>query len=88
MVSAPADAIASGIGMVHQHFMLVPTQSATENILLGPDEPLVCSWPVTIKSSKPRPPVWLQVDPRSDLALGGEQQRVEILKTLYRGLPF
>jgi ABC-type uncharacterized transport system ATPase subunit len=33
--NSPRDAIAKGIGMVHQHFMLVPTQSVTENILLG-----------------------------------------------------
>ena len=33
--SSPRDAIKSGIGMVHQHFMLVPSQTVTENILLG-----------------------------------------------------
>ena len=37
--SSPKDAIAKGIGMVHQHFMLVPTQTVTENILLGLDQP-------------------------------------------------
>ncbi|MCA9925172.1 MAG: ATP-binding cassette domain-containing protein, partial [Anaerolineales bacterium] len=37
--NSPKDAIAKGIGMVHQHFMLVPTQTVTENILLGLDEP-------------------------------------------------
>ena len=37
--NSPRDAIARGIGMVHQHFMLVPTQTVTENILLGLDEP-------------------------------------------------
>src|SRR5512145_1145000 len=37
--NSPKDAIARGIGMVHQHFMLVPTQTVTENILLGLDEP-------------------------------------------------
>ncbi len=36
---SPRDAIAAGIGMVHQHFALVPTQTVTENILLGLDEP-------------------------------------------------
>ena len=36
---SPRDAINYGIGMVHQHFMLVPTQTVTENILLGLDEP-------------------------------------------------
>jgi len=37
--NSPRDAIAKGIGMVHQHFMLVPTQTVTENILLGLDQP-------------------------------------------------
>ncbi|MEA3479452.1 MAG: ATP-binding cassette domain-containing protein, partial [Bacteroidota bacterium] len=37
--NSPKDAIDMGIGMVHQHFMLVPTQTVTENILLGLDEP-------------------------------------------------
>ena len=37
--NSPKDAIAKGIGMVHQHFMLVPTQTVTENILLGLDDP-------------------------------------------------
>ena len=36
---SPGDAIDTGIGMVHQHFMLVPTQTVTENILLGLDQP-------------------------------------------------
>ncbi len=37
--SSPREAINAGIGMVHQHFMLVPTQTVTENILLGLDDP-------------------------------------------------
>ena len=37
--SSPRDAIQAGIGMIHQHFMLVPSQTVTENILLGLDEP-------------------------------------------------
>ena len=41
---SPGDAIDIGIGMVHQHFMLVPTQSVTENILLGLDEPRFQGW--------------------------------------------
>jgi simple sugar transport system ATP-binding protein len=39
--SSPGDAIEAGIGMIHQHFMLVPSQSVTENILLGLNEPRV-----------------------------------------------
>src|SRR5512145_1477587 len=37
--ASPRDAIKAGIGMVHQHFMLVPSQTVTENVLLGLDEP-------------------------------------------------
>ena len=37
--SSPRDAINAGIGMVHQHFMLVPSQTVTENVLLGLDDP-------------------------------------------------
>ena len=36
---SPRDAIKSGIGMIHQHFMLVPSQTVTENVLLGLDDP-------------------------------------------------
>ena len=36
---SPRDAIAAGLGMVHQHFTLVPSQTVTENILLGLDQP-------------------------------------------------
>src|SRR4030066_2180227 len=38
-LTSPRDAIKHGIGMVHQHFMLVPSQTVTENVLLGLDEP-------------------------------------------------
>ena len=36
---SPRDAIAAGLGMVHQHFTLVPSQTVTENVLLGLDQP-------------------------------------------------
>ena len=87
--SSPRDAIAHGIGMVHQHFMLVPTQAVTENILLGLDKPRF--WlnlpnydrQITDLGEK----YGLHVDPRAKIwqLSVGEQQRVEILKTLYRG---
>jgi simple sugar transport system ATP-binding protein len=86
---SPRDAIGSGIGMVHQHFMLVPTQSATENILLGLDEPRfvlqLARYHQIIENLGRQ--YGLQVDPRVKIwqLSVGEQQRVEILKTLYRG---
>jgi len=86
---SPRDAINHGIGMVHQHFMLVPTQTVTENILLGLDEPrfrLNLSHYHHVVSGLGEQ-YGLHVDPRAKIwqLSVGEQQRVEILKVLYRG---
>jgi len=86
---SPRDAIRSGIGMVHQHFMLVPTQTVTENILLGLDEPPffmhLPHYEKVIADLGER--FGLKVDPRAKIwqLSVGEQQRVELLKMLYRG---
>lgn len=86
---SPKDAIQHGIGMVHQHFMLVPTQSVTENILLGLDEPRfrmnLSHYHSVIADLADQ--YGLHVDPKVKIwqLSVGEQQRVEILKTLYRG---
>ena len=87
--NSPSDAIDMGIGMVHQHFMLVPTQTVTENILLGLPEPRffmnVAAYDEKILALQDQ--YGLRVDPQAyiwQLSVG-EQQRVEILKTLYRG---
>jgi len=87
--NSPKDAILAGIGMVHQHFMLVPTQTVTENILLGLDAPRFwMNLPAyDRKIMDLQAQFGLRVDPTAkiwQLAVG-EQQRVEILKTLYRG---
>lgn len=86
---SPKDAIARGIGMVHQHFMLVPTQTVTENILLGLSRP---RFRLNLKRFDEevvalQEQFGLHVDPRAKIwqLSVGEQQRVEILKTLYRG---
>jgi general nucleoside transport system ATP-binding protein len=87
---SPKDAIKAGIGMVHQHFMLVPSQSVTENILLGLDTPRfrmnLRQYDKTIAQMSER--FGLQVDPAAKIwqLTVGEQQRVEILKMLYRGV--
>ncbi len=87
--NSPKDSIAKGIGMVHQHFMLVPTQTVTENILLGLDEPKFFMNLATYdkKVLALQEQFGLQVDPTAKIwqLSVGEQQRVEILKTLYRG---
>ena len=90
-LARPADAIARGLGMVHQHFMLVETLSVAENILLG-SEPGGALAPFdrgaaerTVRELSAR--VGLPVDPAArvgTLSVGG-QQRVEILKALHRG---
>ncbi|HLF88036.1 MAG TPA: ABC transporter ATP-binding protein [Anaerolineales bacterium] len=86
---SPRDAIAAGIGMVHQHFMLVPTQTVTENILLGLDEPKFVMHLAKYdqRVQKLQAQFGLRVDPVAKIwqLSVGEQQRVEILKTLYRG---
>lgn len=87
--SSPKAAIAKGIGMVHQHFMLVPTQTVTENILLGLDKPgfFVNLAEYDKKIVDLQQQFGLRVDPTAKIwqLSVGEQQRVEILKTLYRG---
>ena len=87
--NSPRDAIATGIGMVHQHFMLVPSQSVTENVLLGMEEPrfrLNLSHYDAIVAQMAEE-FGLHVDPRAKIwqLSVGEQQRVELLKMLYRG---
>lgn len=87
--SSPRDAIKAGIGMVHQHFMLVPSQTVTENILLGLDNPrfLMRLNEYDKKIADLGDKFGLKVDPRAKIwqLSVGEQQRVELLKMLYRG---
>jgi general nucleoside transport system ATP-binding protein len=88
-VDSPARAIDLGIGMVHQHFMLVPVMTVTENIVLG-EEPTrgafldVREGARKVKELSDR--YGLAVDPNAliEQVSVGMQQRVEILKTLYR----
>lgn len=87
--NAPSEAIAARIGMVHQHFMLVPTLTVAENIILGlrpighpfPDMPKIDAQIRKLCSV-----YGLDVDPTArvaDLSVG-ERQRIEIIKLLYR----
>ncbi len=89
-ISSPADAINQGISMVHQHFMLVPVLTVAENILLG-EEPMAN--PVFLDRRAAHTRIrelarffGTEIDP--DARVGtlsvGWQQRVEILKALYR----
>ncbi len=87
---SPRDAINAGIGMVHQHFMLVPSQTVTENVLLGLDEPrfLMRLSEYDEKVADIGDKFGLKVDPKAKIwqLSVGEQQRVELLKMLYRGV--
>lgn len=83
-------AIAAGVGMVHQHFMLVPTLTVAENLILGQELTRGLQLDVAAAERAVRElcqRTGLAVDPRrlvADLTVG-EAQRVEILKVLYRG---
>jgi simple sugar transport system ATP-binding protein len=87
----PRDAIALGIGMVHQHFMLIPVMTVGENIVLGRElttqrvlyDTAAVSGAIRALSNQ----YGLAIDPNARIAdlPVGLQQRVEILKVLYRG---
>ncbi len=87
---SPQDAINAGIGMIHQHFMLVPSLTVVENVALGLKSsrgPLLDLERVEKRILTLAEQYRLKIDPRAyvwQLAVG-EQQRVEILKALYRG---
>jgi general nucleoside transport system ATP-binding protein len=90
-IDSPSTAIDHGIGMVHQHFMLVPVMTVAENIVLGA-EPRSGAGMLDVSEARKRVKelserYGLAVDPDAvieDVSVGA-QQRVEILKTLYRG---
>lgn len=89
-IHSPSDAIAAGIGMVHQHFMLIPVFTVTENVMLGEESTRFGGFlnraEASAKIRKISDQFNLQVDPDAyvkDLPVG-VQQRVEIVKLLYR----
>ncbi len=90
IIKSPTDAIEKGIGMIHQHFMLVETLTVAENVALGlPSSrgPLTDLERVSSRIVSLAKTYGLQVDPKAyiwQLAVG-QRQRVEILKALYRG---
>jgi len=89
-IATPNDAIAAGIGMVHQHFMLVQNFTVLENVILGAEGEALLNRSISRARSELRrleKEYGLEVDPDAiveDLPVG-LQQRVEILKALYRG---
>ena len=86
----PHDAIALGLGMVHQHFMLVPPMTVLENIVLGAEPGNAAK--IDFKQAEARinqlsKDFGFHIDPhkRIEQLSVGQQQRVEVLKALYRG---
>jgi general nucleoside transport system ATP-binding protein len=88
-LSSPKDAIARGVGMIHQHFALVPSQTVLENIVIGTNTGNGLF--LDLKAARRKllaleEKFGLQVDPEARVwtLSVGEQQKVEILKALYR----
>ena len=88
-IHSPRDALVHRIGMVHQHFRLVPTLTVEENVILGLDEgtgPFLNLRKVRAKIRKIAEAYGLAVDSQAKIwqLSVGQQQRVEIIKALYR----
>ena len=89
-IASPSDAIKLGIGMIHQHFMLVPSLTVAENVALGlpSSRGFITDLDVVSRRIDELAKLYgLQVDPSVyvwQLSVG-QQQRVEIIKALYRG---
>jgi len=89
-MEGPHDAIAHGIGMVHQHFMLIDSFTVLENVVLGAEGGLLLAGGLAAaraELARLSRDYGLTVDPDAQIAdlSVGEQQRVEILKVLFRG---
>jgi ABC-type uncharacterized transport system ATPase subunit len=90
-LGAPRDAISRGVGMIHQHFALVPSQTVLENVIVGTDSGKGIF--LDLKSARQevlalQQRFRLQIDPEARVwtLSVGEQQKVEILKALYRNV--
>ena len=92
-IRSPHDAIAMGIGMVHQHFMLVDNMTVAENIILGAETGSAANLDIDKANAdikKLSDDLRLNINPTAlieDLSVG-QQQRVELLKALYRNANF
>src|SRR5213595_647328 len=89
-IDSPHAAIAAGIGMVHQHFMLIPVMTVAENIVLA-TEPTASGFLLDERAAEKRVAELARsfqfaIDPdaRVEDITVGQQQRVEIIKALYR----
>lgn len=92
-IDSPDKAIELGIGMVHQHFMLIPALTAIENVVLGMNDtksPILDLDAAAKKFTELAKRYNMEIDPKAKVAnmAVGQQQRLEILKALYRGANF
>ena len=85
----PRDALALGLGLVYQHFTLVPNMTAAENLVLGSTRiPAVVDWPrerARIAAFQAAMPFSIDADAQVSQLSAGEKQKLEILKQLYLG---
>jgi general nucleoside transport system ATP-binding protein len=90
-IGSPREAIDHGIGMVHQHFMLIPVMTVAENIVLATEPKkagVLLDYDDAVKRVKSLSDTFrfaIDPDSRIESITVGQQQRVEILKALYRG---
>ena len=89
-IHSPLDALAHGVGMVHQHFMLVPNMTVAQNVAIGKEPrkgPFLDLEQVSGRIRELSQEFGLDLDPDRYIwqLSAGEQQRVEIFKVLYRG---
>ncbi len=82
----PADAIAAGVGMVHQEFRLIPTFTVSENVVLGSGPPIIAKSTIEDQVAELASRFGLATEPGREVwqLSMGERQRVEILKALWR----
>lgn len=90
-LSSPKDAILRGVGMIHQHFTLVPSQTVLENIIIGADSGkgiFLDPKSARVKLLQLQEKFGLKIDPEAKVwtLSVGEKQKVEILKALYRNV--
>ena len=89
-IAAPSDALGHGIGMVHQHVELIPTFSALENVLLGREGGRLWLRPdrhrKDVETIAARFGLFVDLDTEVRQLAVGVQQKVEILKSVYRGV--
>lgn len=90
-LSSPKDAISRGVGMIHQHFTLVPSQTVLENIIIGTDSGkgiFLDPKSARVKLLQLKERFGLKIDPEAKVwtLSVGEKQKVEILKALYRNV--